>query len=419
MSERSIDKSDNALQKLRAEFDKRLEDLSAELAAVKADSLLQMEMCRQTERALKVSEEKYRRLVEEAGDVVYSSDFNGNFTYVNPACSKLTGYAQSELEGMHFTDLIAPEWKERVATYYANQFKERRSESMFSFPVVTKSGELKWVEQTVVQLADGDKVTGYRAIVRDISERKAAEDLLIQKSEELQKSIVLLETANKELESFSYSVSHDMRAPIRAILGFTSMIKKDYAQTLNEQGSAFIDKTINAARRMGLLIDDMLYYIKIGKREIKKSTVDMTALVNDAVKDALKATEGKYTVKITVKELSPINCDYYLMLRAFVHLVSNSLIFSQSRPDPVIEIGSYPEDNMMTYYIKDNGMGFDMKYYNKLFGVFQRLEGVNEFPGTGMGLATVKKIVLRHGGTVRAEGKKNEGATFFMSLPAK
>lgn len=419
MNEGPRNNSDDTRNKVRAECDRRLEELSAELAQVKADSLRQTELFKETERALKVSEEKYRRLVEEAGDVVYSSDPAGNFTYVNPACSKLTGYAQDELAGMHFTDLISPAWKERVAAFYADQFKQKRVETLFAFPVITKSGEEKWVEQTVVQLTDGGRITGYRAIVRDITERKAAETLTVQKSEELQKSIVLLETANKELESFSYSVSHDMRAPIRAILGFTSMIKKQYADSLTNENSAFLDKTINAAKRLGALIDDMLYYIKIGKREIKRSRVEMTSLVNQAIKEATKATEKKYTAKFIVHDLPALNCDRDLMLGALFQLISNALKYSSMRPDPIIEIGASSDQNITSYYIKDNGIGFDMKYYDKLFGVFQRLDAIENFPGTGMGLATVKKIVIRHGGSVSAEGKVNGGATFYISMPAE
>jgi PAS domain S-box-containing protein len=419
MSEEPTNDAGDALQKMHPELEKRLEELSAELAKVKTDSLRQMELYKEAESALKISEEKYRRLVEEAGDVVYSSDFNGNFTYVNPACAKLTEYAQNELSGMHFSDLIPPEWKERVAGFYADQFKQKKIETLFSFPLLTKSGKEKWVEQTVVQLKEGDRITGYRAIVRDITERKAAELLLVQKSEELQKNVALLEAANKELESFSYSISHDMRAPIRAILGYTSIIKKTYSAALNEKGNAFLDKTIKAAKRMGLLIDDMLYFIKIGKREVKKSMADMTALAKEAVEEALKLNEGKHVAKIIVNDLPPINCDYYLMRHAFLHLVANAIKYSHMRPDPVIEIGSAPGTGITTYYVKDNGVGFDMKYYDKLFGVFQRLEGMDEFPGTGMGLATVKKIVTHHGGTVSAEGKVNEGATFYISLPAE
>jgi light-regulated signal transduction histidine kinase (bacteriophytochrome) len=168
---------------------------------------------------------------------------------------------------------------------------------------------------------------------------------------------------------------------------------------------------------MGALIDDMLYFIKIGKREIKKAQVDMTALVNEAINEVNKESDVKYTAKIVIKDLPPAHCDYYLMLRAFWHLLSNALKFSRTRPDAVIEIGAQPDNDMMTYYVKDNGRGFDMRYYNKLFGVFQRLEAIDDFPGTGMGLATVKKIALRHGGKVAADGKLNEGATFYISLP--
>jgi PAS domain S-box-containing protein len=408
---------DEARRKIHEEFEKQLEERTAHLVKANAEYLQHISSCEKQVDTLKENEQKYRLLIEEAGDVVYASDFNGFFTYVNPAGAKLTDYTQEELIGKHFTDLVTPDWKDRVTTFYAEQFKQGTTETLFSFPILTKSGKEKWVEQTVVQLKDGDRITGYRSIVRDITKRKTAEALLIQKSGELEKSVTLLEAANKELETFSYSMSHDLRAPIRAILGFSSLMKEEYAGALNEKGVAFIDSIANAAKRMGALIDDMLFYIKLGKREIKKAKVDMTALANEAIKEALEMTQEKCNPRITVKELPAITCDAQLMLHVFLQLVSNALKFSHVRPEPTIEIGSYSNDGMQTYYVKDNGLGFDMKYYAKLFGVFQRLHGIEDFPGTGIGLATVKKIITRHGGTVSAEGKLNEGATFCISLP--
>lgn len=408
---------EEAHRKMRAEFEQELEKRTAALVKSNQEYLRKLAQCEKTENALKESEAKYRILIEEAGDVVYASDFNGFFTYVNPACAKMTGYTREELICKNFAELVAPEWRERVVAFYADQFKQRKSETLFSFPILTKSQELKWVEQTVVQLTEGDTVTGYRSIVRDITERKDAEALLIQKSAELEKSVALLEAANRELESFSYSVSHDLRAPIRAILGFSAMVKQEYGNLIEDKGVAYLDSIARSARRMGALIDDMLSFIRLGRRDIKRTQVDMTALANEAVQEAQRISIEKYNPTIIVRELPAIYCDHHLMLQVFVNLVSNALKYSNMRPEPVIEIGARTDRNMHTYYVKDNGMGFDMQYYNKLFGLFQRLQGIEDFSGTGIGLATVKKIVTRHGGTVSAEGKVDGGATFYVSLP--
>jgi PAS domain S-box-containing protein len=407
---------EEALQKLREEFDEKLKERTFALARLNEEYLQQIELCKATERALKDSEEKYRLLIEEAGDVVYSSDFSGHFTYVNPACAKLTGYTQNELLGKHFSELISPEWKERVIAFYASQFRDKKTETLFSFPMATKSGKEKWVEQTVVQLCDGEKITGYRSIVRDISERKAAEGQLIQKSEELEKNVALLEAANKELESFSYSISHDLRAPIRAINSFASILQKKYTPALGKEGTGFLVTIIRAAKRMGALVDGLLGYIRIGQREVKMSKVDMAALAKAVINEAAKR-EGKTNIKFVANELPPIKCDSFLMRQVFANLLSNAIKYSKAKPDPIIEIGAADDGGMVTYYVKDNGVGFDMQYYHKLFEVFQQLHTLEDYTGTGIGLATVKKIVSRHGGKVWAEGKVGEGATFYISLP--
>ena len=234
---------------------------------------------------------------------------------------------------------------------------------------------------------------------------------------ELGKKVIELETANKELASFSYSVSHDLRAPVRAINSFAKIVKEKYNQLFDEEGKRLLNIIIDQAIRMGHLIDDLLTFSQLGKKEVQKSIVDMTALVNEVVDEVLKLSEEKSKAKITINDLPPANCDSALMRQVFMNLISNSLKFSNPKPEPLIEIGSYSETNSTVYYIKDNGVGFDMKYIDKLFGVFQRLHSDSDLKGTGIGLAIVQRIILHHGGKVWAEGTVNEGATFYFSLP--
>jgi signal transduction histidine kinase len=225
-----------------------------------------------------------------------------------------------------------------------------------------------------------------------------------------------LEASNRELESFSYSVSHDMRAPVRAVSGFTHILTTSYSSVLDEEGRQTLKMIDNQANRMGQLIDDLLDFSRLGKKEIQKNKVDMTALAKEAETEVLKAKEQTKIAEIIIDNLPPAFCDRNLIRQVFINLISNALKYSEPKPQPKIHIGSFLKNGKNIYFVKDNGVGFDMKYYNKLFGVFQRLHSQEEFKGTGIGLAIVQKIVIRHGGIIWAEATPNEGATFYFSL---
>jgi len=226
-----------------------------------------------------------------------------------------------------------------------------------------------------------------------------------------------LEAANKELESFSYSVSHDMRAPLRAVGGFSNILLKHNAQSLDEDGKDALNMIASETARMGQLIDDLLAFSRTGKKEVQKARADMNRLAADAMKEVLNAERGESKAQIIIDNLPDANCDSVLMRQVFVNLFSNAIKYSGHAEKPLVHIGAYSENGKTVYFVKDNGVGFDMTYYNKLFGVFQRLHSQPEFKGTGIGLAIVQKIVKRHGGNVWAEAKVGKGATFYFSLP--
>lgn len=225
-----------------------------------------------------------------------------------------------------------------------------------------------------------------------------------------------LKMANKELESFSYSVSHDLRAPLRSIAGYSGILLEDYADKLDDQGKEVLDVVIRNAGKMGKLIDDLLAFSRAGKRSLQKSNLDMYALTIGIV-DELKARQPT-SAEIIVRQMLPAQGDEGMMRQVMTNLISNALKYSGKTEKPVIEIGSYVRDSSKVYYVKDNGAGFDMQYVDKLFGVFQRLHGENEFEGTGVGLALVYRIISKHGGKTWAEGSVGEGAVFYFSLPA-
>ncbi|MFZ6013325.1 MAG: ATP-binding protein [Bacteroidota bacterium] len=226
-----------------------------------------------------------------------------------------------------------------------------------------------------------------------------------------------LEVANKELEAFSYSVSHDLRAPLRSIDGYSRIMIEDYASKLNDDAKRTLGVIMKNAQRMGRLIDDLLTFSRIGKQNLTKVSLDMDSITMFVAED-IKSQVAHRDVEINIKPMLGVHGDSSMLKQVFVNLISNAIKYSNKKDRSVVEIGSYADNGHNVYYVKDNGAGFDMQYYDKLFGVFQRLHSANEFEGTGVGLALVQRIVTKHGGRVWAEGKVNEGATFYFSLPA-
>ena len=224
--------------------------------------------------------------------------------------------------------------------------------------------------------------------------------------------------ANKEMEAFSYSVSHDLRAPLRAIDGFTQILVEDYGDKLDDEGKRVAGIIRASTVQMGKLIDDLLSFSRLGRAEIKKVPVAMGALANE-VYTSVRAASPDRNIKFTMGVLPDINGDIDMIRQVWTNLFTNAIKFTGKKESATIEVGSTSNGGMVTYYVKDDGAGFDMQYVGKLFGVFQRLHSVEEFEGTGVGLANVKRIVERHGGKVWAEGKVGEGATFYFALPKK
>jgi light-regulated signal transduction histidine kinase (bacteriophytochrome) len=252
-------------------------------------------------------------------------------------------------------------------------------------------------------------------------ELKKAEDDIRQLNDELEQKVIertaQLESVNKELGSFSYSVSHDLRAPIRAINGYAKILEDDYAGSFDTDGANALHAITRNSKKMGQLIDDLLAFSKLGRKEVSVSDINMAALVRALITEVLFDDREKRT-EFDVNKLPPAKGDQSLIKQVWINLVSNAIKYSANNPKAYIGIGAYEKDNMVIYYVKDKGAGFDMQYYDKLFGVFQRLHSQEEFEGTGIGLAMVQKIIQRHSGNVWAESKLNEETCFYFSLPA-
>lgn len=276
-----------------------------------------------------------------------------------------------------------------------------------------KDGTHYWVDTTIVPfLGEQGKPYQYVAIRADITQRKQAEEEIMILNEELEKRV---RERTEEMESFSYSVSHDLRAPLRAINGYANILEEDYNDRLDEEGKRLLKEVQQNARKMGVLIDDLLAFSRLGRKEIERSAIDMNRLAKQAIKETELASRHHASIKLW--PLLPAKGDPALLQNVLNNLVSNAVKYSGKNEKPFIEIRSKRGNGELIYSVKDNGVGFDMQYEGKLFGLFQRLHSADEFPGTGVGLAMAKRIISKHKGRIWAQGKLNEGATFYFSLP--
>lgn len=265
-----------------------------------------------------------------------------------------------------------------------------------------------------------DEALGNESIIllaiEDITERKEAEEIISKLSTELRMHSAELEVANKDLEAFSYSISHDLRAPLRHIDGFVDLLRKSSASKLDDRGLRQLGIIADSAKQMGRLIDALLLFCRMGRVAMEKRAVDANEVVKDVVSDLLMETRGR-NIEWRVATMPVMEGDPALLKQVFANLIQNAVKYTAKRESALIEIGATEANGLTEYFVRDNGAGFDMQYATKLFGVFQRLHTSEEFEGTGVGLANVRRIVMRHGGQTRAEGAVGVGATFYFSLP--
>ena len=357
----------------------------------------------QAERALSRASEEIKGLYNEAPCGYHSLNGDGTIIEMNKTWLEWIGYKREEvINKMAFLDLFTPASRER----YNDTFSKLKSQGFISnveVEIVCKDHSALFVivNATAIKDKHGNFIKS-RSTAFNITDRRLAEEKVIE--------------ANKELEAFTYSVSHDLRAPLRSIDGYSKILQEDYASTLDREANRLLQIIRNNAHRMGHLIDDLLDFSRMGRKELDRTKVDMNALVGH-VRQELIAQEVNRKIEFTVKPLKEVHGDLSMMRQVWINLISNALKYSRKQEVSRIEIGCKTEDNHTVYYIQDNGVGFDMKYSDKLFGVFQRLHKVEEFDGTGVGLALVHRIISRHGGKIWAEAQINEGATFFFFIP--
>jgi light-regulated signal transduction histidine kinase (bacteriophytochrome) len=293
------------------------------------------------------------------------------------------------------------EWKERAL------YAEKRTKELLE--VLQKYLSLDFSQKITVS-KEADK---WDEIATGVNKLSEVLENQVNQAKEINEE---LQTMRLEMEGFSYSVSHDLRAPLRAINGYAKILLEDNAVKLDEEGIKPIHIIIKNTKKMGEFIDDLLAFSRLGRKQVSVSDINMTALVNSLKKEAL-FDHSTQNIEFKFNELIPAKGDPGLIKRVWTNLISNAIKYSQHKPKINIEIGSYHKDKHVVYYVKDEGVGFDMKYYDKLFGVFQQLHSGEEYKGTGIGLAIAQRIVQRHNGTIWAESKLNEGTCFYFSLP--
>jgi PAS domain S-box-containing protein len=376
---------------------------------------------------LQESEEKYRRFVENAADVIYRTNGEGRFIYVNPVSLKMFGYAEDEFLGKHYLELFHPAFRNKARQFYATQFFNGQYSSYLEFPAVTKEGKQFWLGQNVQPLMENGQIMGFQAVARDITERVIAEEAMKRSQEEVRtlntelelrvaERTMQLENANKELEAFSYSVSHDLRAPLLAINGFTQFLVTHLGDKLDEEGKRLLSIIRTNTQTMQHLISALLMLSKTNKKELDPIIIDMTALAQETYNE-IASPEAKQKILITIPLLPDVRGDKMLLRQVWSNLLSNAIKFTLAKDECTIAVGGRTEENKIVYFVKDSGAGFDMKDAGKLFGVFSRLHSDEEFEGTGIGLSIVRRVIHRHKGDVWAEGEVGKGATFYFSLP--
>jgi PAS domain S-box-containing protein len=356
---------------------------------------------------------KMAAIVEFSDDAIMSKTLEGTITTWNPGAERLFGHSAEEAIGKPMAMLIPPELDGEEARILEGV---RRGEVQhFESVRMHKDGRRIHVAASISPLRGrAGAIVGASKVARDISERKRAEESILALNTELGANAAQLQQANRELEAFSYTISHDLRAPLRHIDGYARMLQED-ATLLEPELRRYLDAISASARTMGMLIDDLLAFSRLGRKPIDRVRVDMIQLARHAMREAgAEASESS----IVVGELPDAHGDPVLLKQVWVNLLSNAVKYSTPRGAAArIEVSGERDGGVIRYRVRDNGVGFDMRYADKLFGVFQRLHSQDEFEGTGVGLAIVQRIVARHGGRVWAESQPGQGATFTIELP--
>jgi PAS domain S-box-containing protein len=378
---------------------------------------------KRSEEALRHSEGRLRGILETALDAIVVMDSEGVVHEWNRAAEQMFGYPREQAVGRKLCDLIIP-------AYLRDQHERGLAQHMVEGNGLMLNRRI----ETVAQRADGSELavelaitesgmnggTMFTGYISDITQRKQAEEEIRELNAELEERVrkrtEQLELANRELEAFSYSVSHDLRAPLRHINGFVDILQSTSGPALDEESRGFLATIADSARQMGKLIDDLLAFSRMGRTELRFAPVKLDTILGEAMRELRRDSEGR-DVRWSLEPLPEVRGDPAMLRQVFINLLSNALKYTRDVSPTAIEVKCVENADEYVISVRDNGVGFDPSYAHKLFGVFQRLHAAHEFPGTGIGLAIVRRVVARHGGKVWAEGEVGRGAVFYFSLP--
>ena len=370
---------------------------------------------------LRESDQRFRNLVDSTDGIVWEADATTFvFSFVSNNAVRMLGYPVADwLQADFWASHIHPEDRTQAVQYCA-ACTGRLEDHNFNYRFIAQDGRTVWLEDRVMVIEENGKPRWLRGLMVDITASKQAEEDIRQFNVNLERRVLErtteLQAANQELESFSYSVSHDLRAPLRAIDGFSQAVLEDYADKLDDQARDYLNRVRTATQRMGHLIDDMLTLSRVTRAEMRRETVDLSALAADVLAE-LQKSEPLRRVDWHIESGLVAEGDAQLLRVALVNLLGNAWKFTGKTASAKIEFGAMRNaDGMTKFFVRDNGAGYDMTHADKLFGAFQRLHLASDFPGTGIGLATVQRIIHRHGGRVWAEGAVGKGATFYFTL---
>lgn len=362
-------------------------------------------------------EKRFREFLESAPDAMVIVDRSGCIQLVNAQAENLFGYSREELIGQPVEKLMPRRFHESQLKYRDAYSQSPRTRSMgvgLELYGLRKDGSEFPIEISLSPLhtAKGDLVS---SAIRDVTDRRRADENIQRLNVELKQKVLEISAVNAELEAFSYSVSHDLRAPLRHIDGFARILQEDHANELAEDGRHQLDRILTAVTHMGHLVDDLLNLARIGRKGIVRQRADLNEIVRQVIEEL--GVEER-AIEWRIEPLPKVDGDPGLLKLVFFNLLANAAKFTRARQPAVIEVGTRGTPESPVFFVRDNGVGFDPQYADKLFGVFQRLHRQEEFEGTGIGLATVQRIIRRHGGEIRAEATVDKGATFLFTLPS-
>ncbi len=409
-----------ALRRAHDELENKVVERTATLARTIESLQRGIDERKRAEEKLTASEERFRATFEQAAVGIALVAPNGRWLRVNQRLCEIVGYFREELLQKTFQDVTHSENPDAGIEYSRQLMAGEIQTYSVEKRLIRRDGSLAWINLTVSIVRNSSDDRAYFIfVIEDIVGRKRAEEEIRKLNQELEQRVrertAQLEAANKELEAFAYSVSHDLRAPLRAIDGFSQALLDDYAPKLDAEGTRCLHRVRAASQRMGQLIDDMLNLSRVTRGEMRMEKVNLSNLAREIAAELVRC-EPERKVSLTIAPDAVVIGDPRFLRVALENLLGNAWKFTSKRPEARIEFGVTEQEGRPVYFVRDNGAGFNMDYAGRLFGAFQRLHTPDEFPGTGVGLATVQRILHRHGGRVWAEGRVDQGATFYFAL---